>query len=98
MKDIREVVNREDWQSLRRSFVGTWKHQPIENVKKLREFLGTVYNNSNPDKLRIVHNYLTGSGFRIGIISHPEIDRLLNEVRDERKRRWWHFKMSKSNG
>jgi len=30
MKDIREVVNREDWQSLRRNFVGTWKHQPVE--------------------------------------------------------------------
>jgi len=86
MKDIREVVNREDWQSLRKTFLNTWKKTPVENVKKLREFLGFIKNAEN-DKLRIVHNYVTGSGFRIGIISHPEIDILRNEIREERRKR-----------
>ena len=85
MKDIREVVNRSDWQSLRVTFVGTWKYTPVENVKKLREFLGPI-ENGDEEKLRIVHNYLTGSGFRIGVISHPDIDTLLKEVRDARSR------------
>lgn len=86
MRDIREVVNREDWQSLRKTFIGTWKISPIENVEKLRVFLGDI-SCTEEDKLRIAHNYLTGSGFRIGIISHPKIAELLIEVREERKRR-----------
>jgi len=80
--DIQEVVNDEEWQELRKSFVNTWKKTPEENIKKLRDYLGGM---EDPLKLRRVHNYLTGSGFRIGVISHPEITKLLEEVREKRK-------------
>ena len=86
MRDIREVVKREDWQSLRVTFIGTWKSQPIENVLKLRTFLGEI-TSTEDDKLRIIHNYVTGSGFRMKIISHPDIDVLREEVKCERKKR-----------
>lgn len=86
MRPIKEVVNRRDWQTLRKSFLGTWKTHPIQNTNKLREFLGNMLT-AEDDKLRIVHNYLTGSGFRLGIIHHSEIEKLLEEVRMERFRR-----------
>lgn len=86
MKNIKEVVNREDWQSLRKTFLGTWKKTPEENIKKLRVYIGDI-SYAESDILRIVHNYLTGSGFRMKVISHPEIDRLREEVKAERKMR-----------
>jgi hypothetical protein len=79
-KDIREIVAREDWQTLRKSLLGTWKRDPEGNVKKLREWL---LNDYEEEKRVIVYNYLTGSGFRMKVISHPEIDRLREEVKKE---------------
>ena len=78
---IQEIVNDSEWQSLRKSFVGTWKKTPVENCKKLRAYLGNL---SDPLKVRRVHNYLTGSAFRIGIIQHEEINKLLTIVRNYR--------------
>lgn len=76
-EDIRSVVNDDDWQTLRKSFVGTWKHTPVENVKKLREYVG---DKNDPYKVRRVLNYLTGSAFRIRIIEHDDIDTLREEI------------------
>ncbi len=76
--DIRDIVNDPKWQKLRGGFVGTWKTHSKENVLALRQYLGAM---RDPMKVRRVHNYLTGSAFRIGIISSPGITRLLNEVR-----------------
>jgi len=80
--DIKEVVDDSGWQTLRKSFIGTWKKTPNENVKKLREYLGDF---SNALKLRKVHNYLVGSAFRMGIIDSPEIRKLRDEVCKKRK-------------
>lgn len=79
--DIREVVKDPEWQSLRKSFVGTWKRSPVKNVAELVSYLGEF---KCPYKLRRVHNYLTGSGFRIGIISSPAIDELREKVKSIR--------------
>jgi len=79
---IQEVVRDPEWQALRESMVGTWKKSPEENVRRLREYLGPW---TDPFRLRRVHNYLTGSGFRIGVISHPSISCLLEEVRLARR-------------
>lgn len=78
--DIRDIVNDPTWQALRGAFVGTWKKTPAENVVRLREYL---YETRPVDYLRFrrVYNYLTGSAFRIGVISHPDIDALLAELR-----------------
>lgn len=79
MEDIRKVVDLPEWQALRKQLVGTWKVSPVENVQKLRKFGDDL---SDPRKVRILLNYLTGSGFRIGIISHPDITIFREEVRE----------------
>jgi len=76
---MKEIVNDKEWQTLRKSFEGTWKNNPKENVKKLRAYL-----NVDPDdsfRWVRVFNYLTGTAFRIGVISHPEITKLRTEVK-----------------
>ena len=78
-EDIKSVVNNVEWQELRNSFIGTWKHKPVENVKFLREYLSDM---SDPYKVRRVLNYLTGSAFRIKLIKHKDIDKLLSEIRN----------------
>jgi hypothetical protein len=85
-KTMKELVSRSDWQELRKSFIGTWKKTPKENVKKLRIFLGDI-ESTESEKLLIVFNYLTGSVFRIGIIKHPDIEILKNEIKEEIKKR-----------
>ena len=79
--NIGEIVNNKEWQDLRISFLGTWKKTPELNVLRLRTYLENM---TCPYKLRRVHNYLTGSGFRLGIIKNKEIDNLLVEIRNIR--------------
>jgi len=78
--EIKEIVDNPEWQTLRRSFIGTWKETPQKNILRLRSYLG-----DKPwtdfKKLRRVLNYLTGSGFRTKQISHSTIDGLLGEVK-----------------
>ena len=81
-KPMHELVQRSDWQNLRESFLETWKDHAPENVKRLRGFLGPT-NKADVDKLLIVYNYLTGTGFRLGIISDPTITKLRTEVKLE---------------
>jgi hypothetical protein len=76
--NIKEIVNDVEWQALRQSFIGMWKKQPAANVQKLIIYLK---DRTDPLRVRRVHNYLTGSGFRLRIISDPSIDQLLNELR-----------------
>jgi hypothetical protein len=85
-RNISDIVNRDDWQKLRRSLLGTWLKTPKENVIKLRNFLGDI-ENAEMDKLIIVYNYLTGSVFRTKLVEHPSIDKLKKEIKDELIRR-----------
>ena len=85
-KPMSEIVKRQDWQKLRQELKGTWSSDPEGNVKKLRRWLGNLkiceYN-----KLRIVMNYLTGTGFRTGRIKHETISQLRADISVEMKRR-----------
>lgn len=83
---IRDLVKDEEWQKLRSSLVGTWKTYPERNCKLLRNYLGDIQTCSY-EKLRIVMNYLTGSGFRMGIIKHPCISQLRKDISVEMKLR-----------
>lgn len=83
---ISELVKDPEWQKLRSSLVGTWKVKPEENCKLLRNYLGSIQN-CKYRKLKIVMNYLTGSGFRMGVIKHPCINQLRSEISTELKRR-----------
>jgi len=71
---------------LREELVGQWIEHPTESIQRLKEFLGNTKEVDNR-KLRIIENYLTGSGFRSGNIKHPEIDKLLEDVKNEIKYR-----------
>lgn len=83
---INQLVKREDWQALRKSFLGKWKTKPKENIQKLRDWLGNIQN-TEYEKLRIVMNYLTGSGFRTGKIKDSDIQELRNDISKEMRRR-----------
>lgn len=76
--NIKDVVNDPEWQSLRKSLVGTWKNSPVENIQRLRLYGGDL---TDPLRLRRLLNYLTGSGFRLGNIRHSAITVFLSEVR-----------------
>jgi len=84
--DIRDIVNLPEWQVLRASFVGNWKKNSDKCLKELKEFGGDLKILSNR-RLRIIQNYVTGSGFRIGIISSPDIISYTQEVKNEVQRR-----------
>jgi len=83
---IKELVKDKDWQILRRSLVGNWKKKPQWCCSQLRKFIGPL-NKSSTKNLRIVKNYVTGSGFRLGIIKHPCINKLKIQIDSEIKAR-----------
>lgn len=80
--NIQDIVQIPEWQKLRAYFVGKWKSQPEKNLQMLKDFAGDLTKLSNR-RLRIVQNYVTGSGFRIGIISSDEIQKFVEQVRKE---------------
>jgi hypothetical protein len=77
--NIKVVVAQPEWQRIRHSFIGTWQDTPKENVQKMRNYVGSM---TDPIKVRQVLNYVTSSGFRIGIISHPFITKFREEIRE----------------
>jgi len=85
-KVMRQLVQNPKWQAVRRSLVGTWKEKPEWACNQLKQFLGQISKTSD-DKLRIVMNYLTGSGFRMGKISHPCIASLRTQISMEMRKR-----------
>lgn len=84
--DTKKVVDLPEWQEIRVSLLGKWKLDPIGNLNKLKKFLGPITTTTNR-KIRIIHNYITGSGFRLGIIKFPELEKFQNDVRNEVARR-----------
>lgn len=64
--DIRAVVAEPEWQALRASLVGTWNKTTDANVQRLRGYL----DERKWGRMAVarVHNYLTGTAFRLGTI------------------------------
>jgi len=85
-KPMKELVNNPEWQAVRKSLLGQWKEKPTWCCSRLRNYLGSIQSASD-DKLSIVMNYLTGSGFRSGTIKHACISALRAQISVERKRR-----------
>jgi hypothetical protein len=79
MKTIQEVVNDPEWQALRLSLLRRWRNFPTECLEDLRQYGGDL---SDPDKVRRLLNYLTGSGFRTGKINSPAIEAYRETVRE----------------
>lgn len=83
---VKEIVKDPAWQKVRVSLLGQWSKIPDWACSQLRKYLGSISGTSN-EKLRIVMNYLTGTGFRTGKISHPCISKLRNDISEEIKKR-----------
>jgi hypothetical protein len=81
-----KLVRSQQWQSVRKKLLGQWKERPSWCCAQLRSYLGSVSSASN-DKIKVVQNYLVGSGFRMGKIKHPCITKLRTQLSMERKKR-----------
>jgi len=81
-KPIRDIVKDHRWQKIRESLLGKWKERPSWCCQQLKNYLGKLTGASN-DELRIIGNYLVGSGFRMGVIKHPCINQLRKEISTE---------------
>jgi len=86
---MNELVQLPEWQKLRKELLYNWRDQPLENCAKLKRFLG---DKSDIRKLRIVMNYLTGTGFRTGRIKHICIILIRKEISESLKNRKKHIK------
>lgn len=78
------LVRSPEWQAVRKSLLGQWKNDPVACCNKLKKYLGPIHKTSN-DKIRVVMNYLTGTGFRTGKIKHPCISMLRSQMSSEIK-------------
>jgi len=81
-----KLVRSSDWQAVRKRLLGTWSEKPEWACSQLRGYLGST-SSSSKDKLNVVMNYLTGTGFRTGRIKHPCIQALRTQISMERKKR-----------
>jgi len=81
-----KLVNDPKWQAVRKSLLGQWKERPDWCCSQLKGYLGSVSSASN-DKIKVVMNYLVGSGFRMGKIKHTCITNLRIQMSSEIKKR-----------
>lgn len=81
-----ELVKDPEWQKVRASLEGQWSSRPEWCCQQLRKYLGNT-KTTTKNKMRIVQNYLVGTGFRTGKIKHPCITRLRNDISAEFARR-----------
>ena len=78
-----KLVRSPEWQAVRKSLLGKWKEQPDWCCSQLRKYLGNISKTSD-DKIKVVKNYLTGTGFRTGRIKHSCISNLRAQLSMER--------------
>ena len=86
MTKMQELVKDSTWQKVRKNLLGKWSTQPDWCCSELRKYLGSI-KTTKSNKLRIVMNYLVGTGFRTGKIKHSCISNLRKEISEELKRR-----------
>jgi len=80
------LVKNPQWQAVRKSLLGKWKENPLWCCSQLRRYLGSI-SSTHKDKIKVVMNYLIGTGFRTGRIKHPCISKLRAQLSMERKKR-----------
>jgi hypothetical protein len=81
-----KLVRSGEWQAVRKRLLGQWSSRPEWCCSQLRKYLGAISSTSN-DKIKVVMNYLTGTGFRTGRIKHPCITNLRTQLSSEIKKR-----------
>lgn len=87
-----KLVRSDSWQAVRKSLLGQWKNKPEWCCGQLRSYLGSISTTDN-DKIRVVMNYLTGTGFRTGTIKHPCISAIRQamsaEIKSRKEQKKW---------
>ena len=83
---ISQLTKDPSWQIVRKSLLNQWSKRPDWCCAQLRKYLGPLNKTSN-EKIKIVMNYLTGTGFRTGRIKHPCISNLRTQMSSEIKKR-----------
>jgi hypothetical protein len=81
-----KLVRSEEWQTVRKSLLGNWMKKPDWCCSQLRKYLGSI-NKTHNDKIRVVMNYLTGTGFRTGRIKPSCAVTLRQQLSSEIKKR-----------
>ncbi len=81
-----KLVRSPQWQAVRKSLLGKWKEKPTWCCSQLKKYLGSI-SSANNDKIKVVMNYLTGTGFRTGRIKHACISALRTQMSSEIKKR-----------
>lgn len=81
-----KLVRSDTWQAVRKSLLGQWMQRPDWCCSQLRKYLGPINKTSN-DKIKVVMNYLTGTGFRTGKIKPPCASALRQQLSSEIKKR-----------
>lgn len=66
---IKDLVKDPVWQKVRESLLGKWNKTPDWCCQQLKNYIGSIQA-ASAEKLLIVQNYLSGTGFRTGIIKH----------------------------
>ncbi len=77
-----KLVGTPKWEKVRKSLLGQWKGRPDWCCSQLKKFLGSISGASN-DEIKVVMNYLTGTGFRTGRIKHSCISKLRTQISSE---------------
>jgi len=86
VKAIRDIVKDPEWQKVRTSLLGNWNTKTEWCCAQLRNWIGPL-DKATVTELRILMNYLTGTGFRMGKIKHNCIQSLRTQVSMEIKKR-----------
>lgn len=81
-----KLVTSPEWINVREKLKGTWKQKPGWACLQLVKYLGPFSSASN-DKIKIVYNYVRGTGFRTGMIKHPCIEKLKIQLSSEIEKR-----------
>jgi len=77
-----KLVRSPEWQAVRKSLLGQWASRPDWCCAQLRKYLGPM-NKTDNDKIKVVMNYLTGTGFRTGRIKPPCAVKLRQQLSSE---------------
>jgi len=80
------LVKSPEWQKVRKSLLGQWAKRPEWCCAQLQKYLGPI-NKTHNDKIRVVMNYLTGTGFRTGRIKPPCVIKMRQQLSSEIKKR-----------
>ena len=80
------LVKSSSWQTVRKRLLGQWSSRPKWCCSQLNMYLGSLNGTSN-DKIKVVMNYLTGTGFRTGRIKHACISKLRTQMSSDIKKR-----------